>query len=114
MSTSGHAWRPAVQSVGSVAKAVVREAGLEQVTEHPCDALHHHSVQYTGDAKLAHPAELLGNFDLQHWRRPIGSFEQLLLDRFPLRPHPFREPCDVDAIDTGGSFVGSDGVMRYE
>jgi hypothetical protein len=96
------------RTMGAIAKAAVREGGPEQVTEHPCDALHHHSVQYTGDAKPAHPSGLLGNFDSKRWRRPIGSFEQLALDRFPLRLHPVREPFDVDAIDTGGSFIGSD------
>jgi hypothetical protein len=97
------------RAMGSVAKAVVRKGGPEQVTEHPCDALlHHHSVQYTGDTMLAHPPGLLGDLNSEHWRRLIGSFEQLSPDRSPLRPYPFQKTCDIDTIEARGSPVGSD------
>ena len=66
----------------------------------PLHALHHHSVQYTGDAKLTHPSRLLGNFDSGYWRRSIGSSEQLPHYRSPLGSQPFRETLDVDTIDT--------------
>src|SRR5208283_587143 len=98
---------------GAESIAVLGERRIPAALKDLHDRLLDETVQYGGDAKLAHPAIWLGNFHAFHRLWLVGPAQKLLANRRPLLTQVIRKFANGHPVHSRTPLVGHDSCQRF-